>query len=119
MKDILFVVALLVAVSVAIVFVRMNEDISKRLNDEKYNRLYAEESSLAYAKKIKIMESDLKAAQDKIEKIQSLVDQQKNLNNDLKTQFEKISKAKADLEGKLKETLAQPPVQVLTNQQVN
>ena len=108
MKDIFFVFALLVAVCASVILFRFNQEKSKveqHLQEERYSRLVAEETSQKNVLKIKQLETDLKSAQDKFWKIEKILDQEKNVNAALKEQFEKITTAKSELEAKLKSTL--------------
>ena len=59
----------------------------------------------AYLNRIKTLESQLNEAQDKLHRVQQLVDQQKGVNAELKNQFERMSNAKEELENKLNATL--------------
>lgn len=86
--------------------------VTKTLEAERYNRLVAEEKVVNSVSKIKQLESDLKSNEDKITKIQSVLKEQKNFNKDLEDQYERLSRAKSALEEQLKTVVNQPPAQV-------
>jgi septal ring factor EnvC (AmiA/AmiB activator) len=85
------------------------QTISKNLEVERYSRLVAEEKVVNTLSKIKQLENDLKASEEKVAKVQAVLKDQKNVNVDLEHQYEKLSKAKADLEDQLKSAVGQPP----------
>ena len=108
MKDILFIVTLVVAIGASVVLVRNHQEKSKMersLQQERYSRLVAEENFEKNESKIKQLDLDLKLSQEKIVKIQRILDEEKNVNEDLKTQYEKLTSAKSELENKLKEAI--------------
>ncbi len=95
--------------------------IAKSLETERYSRLVAEEKVVNTVSKIKQLENELMSSEEKIAKVQSVLKDQKSLNTDLEHQFDRLSKAKADLENQLRVAIAQPqppmvPVQQATAQ---
>ncbi len=108
MKDVILVIALLMAVGLSVVVVRFNEKATKAgksLQEERYSRMVAEESLQKNAAKVATLESQLKTAQDKMGKIEDILEQEKGVNSDLKSQYERLAQSKSELEGKLKATL--------------
>ena len=108
MKDILFIITLVVAIGASVVLVRNHQEkfqMEKSLQQERYSRLVAEENFEKNESKIKQMDLDLKLSQEKIVKIQKILDEEKNVNEDLKTQYEKLVAAKSEMEVKLKEAI--------------
>ena len=108
MKDVILVVAALVVVALSVLSVRMNEKatkFSKGLEEERYSRLVAEESVQKSAAKIVALSSELKSAQGKMAKVQAILDQEQNVNADLKAQFDRLAQAKSQLEEKLNTAL--------------
>jgi len=85
------------------------QKISKSLETERYSRLVAEEKVVNNASKIRQLENDLKASEEKISKVQAVLKDQKSINTDLERQFDRLTKAKTDLENQLKIAIAQPP----------
>ena len=79
--------------------------MEKNLQQERYSRLVAEENFEKNESKIRQLDLDLKLSQEKIVKIQKILDEEKNVNEDLKSQYEKLIKAKLELESKLNEAL--------------
>lgn len=122
MKDIILVVVILLSVGLSAMVVRFNEKATKatkKLEEERYSRLVAEESLQKNAAKVATYETQLKAATDKMAKIQDILDQEKDVNKDLKKQYEKLSETKAELEAKLQETIsAQVAAQAVIEEQV-
>ena len=104
-KDVLFVVCGLitvVAVTLAIYSFEKQYKLSKSLEEERYGRMVAEESSQKSAAKLATLENQLKSTQDKMVKLKDILDQEKGVNQDLKNQYEQLVRAKTDLESKLK-----------------
>ena len=107
-----------ILIALAVYYKKEAKTISKNLESERYSRLVAEEKVVNTASKIKQLETDLKASEDKIAKVQNVLKEQKTINTDLERQFDRISKAKSDLENQLKTVIAQPPVPVQEVSQV-
>ena len=108
MKDILFVFVLLVSICTSVILFRFNQEkakVEKNLQQERYNRIVAEENSEKNVAQIHRLEKELKGAQDKFAQIENILDQQKDVNADLRAQFEKIEAAKLELEAKLQSAL--------------
>src|SRR4051812_3372275 len=78
------------------------QTVSKSLETERYSRLVAEEKVVNTLSKIKQLENDLKASEEKIAKVQTVLKDQKSINVDLERQFDRLSKAKSDLEEQLR-----------------
>ena len=114
MVGIIIVVGVLIGFTVY--FKQQAQTISKSLDAERYSRLVAEEKVVNTASKLKEAENDLKASEEKIAKIQTVLKDQKNVNEELEQQFERLSKAKTDLENQLKTVVAAPPTPVQTTQ---
>ena len=107
-KDILLIIfAILTAASVAVAVVTFEKQnkLGKSLEEEKYSRMVAEESSQKSAAKVATFENQLKSANDKMTKLKDILDQQKGVNEDLKGQYDKLAETKKELEEKLKITL--------------
>jgi len=98
-----------VLIAVTVHFKQEAQKVSKSLESERYSRLVAEETVVNTASKIRQLEKDLKASEDKIAKVQTVLKDQKSINTDLERQFDKLTKAKADLENQLKIVIATPP----------
>ncbi len=107
-KDILLVVLVLVSVGLVVALVGIfekNSKVSKSLEEERYNRMVVEESLQKSAAKVATLEAQLKVANDKMVKVQEFIDQEKTVNADLQKQYEELSKTRANLEAKLKNTV--------------
>ena len=108
MKDIFFIISLVIAIAASVVLVRNYQErskIEKNLQQERYSRLVAEENSEKSESKIKQLNLDLKLSEEKIVKIQRILDEEKNVNEDLKAQYDRLTRAKSELETKLQETI--------------
>jgi len=104
MKDIILVVILLIMIGLFVLVVRFGEKAdkaSKNLEEERYSRMVAEETLQKNAAKLTTLNSQLKDEQDKMAKIEDILDQEKSVNTDLKKQYDELAQAKADLEAKL------------------
>ena len=114
-KDILLVVCALLTIAAVVVavnsFERKNK-LYKTLQEERYSRMVAEESLQKNAAKVATLENELKISEGKMAKIKQILDQEKTVNSDLKSQYERLAKIKADLEAKLKSTLQEQPAAV-------
>ena len=107
-KDVLLVIRLLImagAVSVAVFSIEKQHKLLKNLEEEKYSRMVAEDSSQKSAAKLATLENQMKSTQEKMAKLKDILDQEKEFNQDLKDQYEKLVRAKVDLELKLKTTM--------------
>jgi len=108
MKDIILVIVLLIMVGLSVLVVRFGEKAnkaSKNLEEERYSRMVAEETLQKNAAKLTVLFSQLKDEQDKMAKIEDILDQEKNENTDLKKQYDELAQSKADLEDKLRSAL--------------
>ena len=107
-KDIFLVVLVLICVGLVVALVSILEKankVNKSLDEERYSRMVAEESLQKNSAKLSTLEAQLKNANERISKVQDLIDHQKAANVDLKKQLQELSDLKADLEGKLKVAL--------------
>ena len=108
MKDVVLVVTILVSVGLLVFVVRFNEKATKAgksLEEERYSRMVVEESLQKTSSKVSTLEAQLASAQEKMVKVQDILDQEKNVNDDLRTQYDKLRQSKTDLESKLQATL--------------
>jgi hypothetical protein len=107
-KDILLIVCILVAVgsiAAAVFTFERQGKLTKSLEEEKYGRLVAEESSQKSAAKLATLQNQVKTAEEKMTKMKDVLDQEKGVNEDLKAQYQRLAETKAELEAKLSSTL--------------
>lgn len=110
MKNIVLVGLLLVTAGLLILvinFYQKSNKYSKSYEEERYSRMVAEESLQKNAAKLATLEAQLKSTNDKMERVEVLIEQEKSINGDLQKQYEVLSKIKSDLEDKLKTTVEQ------------
>ncbi|MBI3601897.1 MAG: hypothetical protein HY209_03285 [Candidatus Omnitrophica bacterium] len=110
-KDVLLVILVLISVGLLVTMVAILEKenkANKTLEEERYSRMVMEERLQIKEAKLVALETQLKAANEKMTKVQRIIDQQKNINTDLQKQYTDLNKAKTELESKLKTTLAGP-----------
>ena len=69
--------------------------------------MVAEEKVVNSVSKIKQLQDDLTDNQEKIAKIQGLLKEEKNVNKDLDSQFQRLSKAKSQLEKQIESLVSQ------------
>lgn len=81
--------------------------LSKSLEEERYSRMVAEESSQKSAAKLAALEVQLRSAEDRMSKVKDVLDQEKGVNSDLKNQYDKMLKVRTDLENRVKELAVQ------------
>src|SRR5690348_944960 len=104
MKDILLVLFLLLAVGLSVVVIRFAQKADKAgkgLEEERYSRMVAEETLQKNDAKLAVFQEELKADQNKMTKIADILEQEKDVNLNLKKQYDQLTAAKADLEAKL------------------
>lgn len=119
-KDVLLGVCALITAAAIVVAVNSFEKqnkLTKALQEERYSRMVAEESSQKSAAKVAVLENDLKSSQDKMTKIKDILSQEKNVNSNLKSQYEKLAQTKANLEAKLKTALEEQKAAQAAQQQ--
>lgn len=108
MKDKIIVIAVLLTVGcVAITIVSGSKasQNSKMLDQERYNRMVAEEKLEKALAKVQSLESALTSAQNQAQSIQDTLAKEKTANEGLKTELEKTEKLKQILENELKNSL--------------
>jgi predicted nuclease with TOPRIM domain len=119
MKDIILVISLLVAVGLSVVVVRFAEKADKAgksLEEERYSRMVAEETLQKNDAKLTNFQEQVKEDQDKMGKIEDILNQEKGVNSDLKKQYDELTEAKTDLEAKLQTVLQEKAAAVLQAQ---
>ena len=80
----------------------------KNLEQERYNKMVAEEKLEKAALKIKSLESELTNAQNQTQSIQTVLEQEKIAGANLRLELEKVTKLKEVLEEELKNALVVP-----------
>ncbi len=107
-KDVVIVICILLAVGAsvaAIAVIEKDRRIGKTLEEERYSRMVAEESSQKSAAKLATLEVQTRSAEEKMAKLKDILDQEKGVNVDLKSQYDKLAKSKGELEVKLQAAL--------------
>src|SRR5580698_10293155 len=97
MKDVFLVISILAAVGLSVVVVRFAEKADKagkNLEEERYSRMVAEETLQKNDAKLTTLQEALKEDQDKVSKIENILDQEKGVNADLKKQYDQLTKLK-------------------------
>jgi len=108
MKDIILVISLLLAVGLSVMVVRFAQKADKAgksLEEERYSRMVAEETLQKNDAKLVTLQEAVQEDQNKIAKIEDILDQEKTVNLDLKKQYDELTEAKANLENKLQTVL--------------
>jgi len=77
--------------------------IKRDLDQERYKRIVAEENLSKSSAKINGLEIALSATRDKIQSVQTILQEGKSETTDLKVQLERMTKAKEALEKKIEE----------------
>jgi peptidoglycan hydrolase CwlO-like protein len=111
-KDIFLVILILICLGLmAFLFIILQKEdkINKSIEEERFGRMVAEESLQKSAAKISTMEAQLKSANEKMGKVQSLINQQKTENEDLQKQYEDLVRIKSDLEARLRAASEEKP----------
>lgn len=110
MKDIVLVVLILLTLGLSVLLIRFHEKAlkaDKKLEEERYTRVIAEEQVQKNNAKIASYEAQLKVATNRMERIEDILKQEKDVNEDLKRQYDKLSQTKNELEGKLQQAIDQ------------
>ena len=118
-KDVLLIIFIAVTVgALVLAFIAFEKigKLSKSLEEERYSRMVAEESSQKSAAKMASIENQLKSSSDKMAKLKDIIDQEKGVNEELKNQFDNLAQTKAVLESKLRATLEEKAA--VANQQL-
>lgn len=108
MKDIILVISLLLMVGLSVMVVRFAQKADKagkNLEEERYSRMVAEETLQKNDAKLATLQQAVQEDQNKIAKIEDILDQEKGVNSDLKKQYDELVQAKANLEDKLQAAL--------------
>jgi len=77
--------------------------IKRDLDQERYKRIVAEENLSKSSAKINSLETELSATRDKIQNVQTILQEGKSETTDLKVQLERMTKAKEALDKKIEE----------------
>ena len=77
--------------------------IKRDLDQERYKRIVAEENLSKTSAKISSLEAELAGTRDKIQSVQAILQEGKSETSDLKTQLERMTKAKEALEKRIEE----------------
>ncbi len=107
-NTVVLVICLLIAagsIAAAVYAFDKQNKLSKTLEEERYGRLVAEESSQKSAAKLAALENQVKTTGDKMAKLKDVLEQAKEVNSDLQSQYDKLAQAKASLEANLKSAL--------------
>lgn len=107
-KNIIVVISLLIAagaIAFAVHASGKRNTLVKSLDEERYSRMVAEEASQKSAAKVATLENQLKQADTKVQRFKDILEEEKTVNSDLKKQYDKLVRVKADLESKLRGAL--------------
>lgn len=111
MKNKILIISAVLAVGCLVMVIvsgRAVDSTRKELNQERFNRIDAEEKLEKALAKIKTLESDAANVQKQTQNAQALLDQEKKANQELKDELEKMTKLKGILEDQLKNALVNP-----------
>ena len=111
MKNKLVIIATVLAIACLVIVIlsgRTVDKTRKELDQERYNRMVAEEKLEKVNTKIKSMESELTNSQNQTQGLQTFIEKEKVANDNLRTELEKVTRLKEVLEKELKNALVQP-----------
>ena len=111
MKNNILIVAAVLAIGCLVMVVisgRTVDQTRKELERERYKRMVAEEKIEAVNAKIKSLEGETTNAQNQTQSIQTVLEEEKNANDTLRKELEKMTKLKGVLEEQLKNALVKP-----------
>ena len=102
----LLVIAVILVIGASLMAMSSNQTagkIKQELEQERYNRMVAEEGLSKTQSKINALESELTTAKDKIQTVQAILATGQEEASDLKSQLDSATRAKASLEKKIEE----------------
>ncbi len=76
---------------VVVRFAQKADKAGKNLEEERYSRMVAEETLQKNDAKLTTFQEQLKDEQDKMAKIEDILDQEKSVNSDLKKQYDELT----------------------------
>ena len=107
----LLIIAAVIAVGCFVMLFISSQTVSKTqkdLNQERYNRLVAEEKLEKSQGQIKFLENDLTNVKNQMQGVQSNLEKEQQSNSNLQTELDKMTKLKGVLEEQLKSALVPP-----------
>lgn len=105
-KYLVIALAAVVALLSCLLAARYNTSASKaklELDQERYNRMTAEESLEKVNSKASALENDLRTSEAKFKSLETLLKQTVTINDDLKSQINKVNQVKEALDKKMQE----------------
>ena len=106
MKSKILVVSVILTIGTCLMAISASQSASKAqagLDQERYNRMVAEEKLEKATAKLVSLQTELDNANTKIKGIQAVLDQGRSTNADLKAQLETVTKLKATLERRMED----------------
>ncbi len=108
-KNQLLVVVSVVAVGCFLMALTANKSASQakqELDQERYKRFNAEQNLTDANKRVNALESEIASLRDRVQSVQTILDEGKTQANDLKAQLETMNKTKELLEKKIEDLKA-------------
>ncbi len=106
---IICVVLTVVSVLIAIFAAQSAGKSKNELNQERYNRMVAEEKLDKMLSKVKTLEADAANTQEKVKGTQTVLEEQRSTVSSLQSELEKVRKLNEKLEQDLRSTIAVQP----------
>ena len=106
MKDKILIVAVILTIGTCLMAISAGQSAAKAqqaLEQERYNRMTAEEKLEKSAVRLVTLQNELDNANAKIQSIQAVLEQGKTVTSDLKSQLDGVTKLKESLEQKIQE----------------
>ena len=119
MKNKILVIAVILTIGTSLMAITSSQSAAKvqsGLDQERYNRMVAEEKLEKASAKISSLSSELDNAKMKIQSIQAAVEEDKSTASELKAQLESVTKLKESLERKMIEIKNAQAVPVMANE---
>ena len=114
MKTTVMIVAILLAVlgiTMTVRFAKDSQSHEQSLNQERYNRMVAEESLASANTKINALETELERLQNKSKNMEKILIETNAMNDDLKARLDKAMQVREEMEKKMGElqNITSPP----------
>lgn len=106
MKDTVLVVSIILMIGCCAMAISSNQTagrVQQDLEQERYQRIVAEENLYQANMKLTSSEVELTAARTKIETIQNILKEGKDQSSDLKVQLDSLTRTRQDLEKKIED----------------
>jgi len=108
LKDKILILTVILSIGCLAIAVIASQKVNRNQQDlvqERYKRMVAEESLQKAQTKVKILRNDIVNVQNQVQGLQTILEKEKTLSSDLRTELEKLDKLNEVLENEPKKAL--------------